>query len=96
MLDFYLGSVVVWFIILFSEIIVFKDQIYKNGYLDLHKKSNVVRAIFSYVLTAAIPIFRLTVAIMIFVLAIYPKDRLDKLIEELKEKDDINERSREN
>jgi hypothetical protein len=95
MLDFYLSSIVIWFIILFSEIIVLKDAIYKNGWLDPQKKRNPIRSIFSYVLVSAVPIFRLFVAIMTFVLATYSKEHYDKFVEELKTKDDTNERPRE-
>ena len=88
MLDFYLSSVIIWFIILFSEITVLKDAIYRNGWLDPQKKRNPVRSIFSYVLVAAIPIFRLFVAIMTFVIATYSKERYEAFAEELKTKDD--------
>ena len=87
MLDLYLSSIVIWFIILFSEAIVLKDAIYKNGWLDPQKKSNLIRSILGYVWIAAVPILRLFVAIMVFVMATYSKERYDKFVE-LKNKDD--------
>ena len=95
MLEFYLSSVIVWFIILFSEIVIFKDQIYKNGWWDPQKKRNIIRSVFNRILTAAIPIFRLLVAIFIFMMATVSKERFNKIAEEYKTKDDDNERPRE-
>ena len=87
MLDLYFSSIIVWFVILFSEAIVLKDAIDKNGWLDPQKKRTIIRAVFGYVLIAAIPILRLFVATMLFVMATYSKERYDKFVE-LKNKDD--------
>ena len=96
MLDFYLSSVIVWFIILFSEAAVFNNRLHKNGWLDVQKEHhNIIRILFGYVMVAAIPIFRLLMAIMIFVMAAVSKERFDGLVEELEIKDDEDERPRE-
>lgn len=93
MLDFYLSSIIIWFIILFSEAVVFNKQIRNNGWLDMEKKRNIIRTLFSYVLFAALPVFRLLIAIILFMMAFTTKERFDKYAEELKTKDDENERS---
>lgn len=87
MLDLYLSSIIVWFIILFSEGVVFNDLIHKNGWLGPQKKSNIIRILFGYILIAAVPILRLIAAIMFFVMATCTKERYDKFVE-LKNKDD--------
>jgi hypothetical protein len=97
MLDFYLGSVIVWFIILFSEGIVFNNRVRNNGWLNMQKeRHNIIQILFCYVLVAAIPIFRLLMAVMIFVMAAVSKERFDELVEELEVKDNEDERPREN
>lgn len=96
MLDFYLSSIIIWFIILFSEVVVLNKQIRNNGWLDMQKKRNIIRTLFSYVLFAALPVFRLLVAISLFIMALVTKERFDKFAEEYKTKDDTNERPREN
>jgi hypothetical protein len=95
MLDFYLSSIIIWFIILFSEVVVFNKQIRNNGWLDMQKKRNIIRTLVSYVLFAALPIFRLLTAIALFMMACVSKERFEKFAEEYKTKDDTNERPRE-
>ena len=89
MLKFYLSSVLIWSIILICEMLVFKDAIYKNGWLDnmKTKEFSVLRfitTILSYIAAAAIPIFRFILAIIIFILAVVSQERFNELLEEIK------------
>ena len=89
MLKFYLSSVLIWSIILICEMLIFKNAIYRNGWLDnlKSKEPSVARfiaTIISYLACAAIPVFRFFMAIFIFVLAAVSQERLNEMVEEIK------------
>lgn len=100
MLKFYLSSILIWSIILICEMLVFSGAIYKNGWLDdlKNKKYNVIRfitAILSYIVTAAIPIFRFIMAISIFMMVGISKERFNELLETIKNEKMNNDSSEE-
>lgn len=89
MLEFYLGSVIVWFIILMSFLHLSKDRIIRNGYFDATKESTKLEALIYAIAISAVPIFRVLVFIMVFLMAALTKNEFDELFK----KDDENERS---
>ena len=89
MLDFYLGSVVVWFIILISSAIVCRNMIVKKGWIEIGKKSTTLKSLTFALVIAAIPVFRFIICAFIFFMAFESKE------DYIKTKDDDNERPRE-
>lgn len=87
MLKIYLSSVVIWFIILFCELLLFKDFIYKNGWADINsdRKHNLFRLIIGWLMCAAVPVIRFVMAIIIFIMAGISKERANQIIEEAKD-----------
>ncbi len=90
MLDFYFGSVVVWFIILVSSAIVCRKAIVKKGWIEISKKPAILRSLVFTLAIAAIPVFRFLICAFIFFMAFESKE------DYIKTKDDGNERPREN
>lgn len=80
MLKFYITTVIVYMIVLYCECKVFKDSIIKNGW-GTEGKSNMSAfcALFCY---SAIPLFRFILAVMIFIMAVYPKEKVNEWIKE--------------
>lgn len=87
MLDFYLGSVIVWFIILVSSVIVCSGRIIKNGWVEAGVKPVTVKGLLYTLLIAAVPIFRILICAAAFLMATISKDEYNKEF-----KDDKNER----
>lgn len=83
MLRIYLTSVLIYMIIIYCESKMFKDNIYKNGWLDNteKKKNNKLGALFCM---SAIPIIRTIIVITFCVMFIYPKEKVKVWIEENK------------
>ena len=85
MLKFYLTTVIVCMILLYCEVKVFKNDVIKNGWgSDGKKNMSVFSALFCY---SAIPLFRFIIAVAIFVMAIYPKEKVMTWIEEIKKEE---------
>lgn len=78
MLDFYLGSVIVWFIILVSSIIVCGKMIVKNGWVETGGKTVTAKGLLYALIIAAIPIFRFLVCAAAFVMAATSKEEYNK------------------
>lgn len=78
MLDFYLGSVIVWFIILVSSVIVCGRRIIKNGWAEEGSESITAKGLLYALIIAAIPIFRFLVCAAAFVMAATSKEEYNK------------------
>lgn len=82
MFKFYITTVIVYMIILYCECKVFKSSIVKNGWgTEGKKEMGALSATFCY---SAIPVFRFFIAVVILVMAIYPKEKVMAWIEENK------------
>ena len=80
MLGFYLGSVGVWFIILRSSACICKDRIVKNGHISEGAKRTRIVTLGTTIAVCAIPIFRVLVFVIIFLMAALPKKEFDEFI----------------
>lgn len=82
MLKFYLTTIIVYMILLYCEVKVFKNDIIKNGWGTEGKKDmGAFTILFCY---SAIPLFRFVIAVFLLVMAIYPKEKVSAWIEENK------------
>ena len=78
MLKFYLTTVVIWMIIIDSIILLTKDMIVKNGWLDgAQSKKNRIKSFTGLFCLSAVPIFRFFVAIMLVVMSAKTKEEID-------------------
>ena len=84
MLSMYLGSVVVFMLIVFASATICEDNARKNGWLDEpHENKHLNKFAILFALSA-VPIFRVFVVAFIFVMAIYPKEKVMAWAEEHK------------
>jgi len=89
MLGFYLSTVIIWMIIIACLITIFKDGLNKKLVKKEEKKS-IFKTIGALFVLAAIPVFRLLVAIAIVYMATCSQEEFDELMGKNK-KEDINE-----
>lgn len=80
MIGFYLSTVITWMIIIFCEILIFKNAIVKNGWVEDSGNSgnNTIRGWVSLFAPSAIPVFRLLVAIALAYMAFCTKEDFEK------------------
>lgn len=91
MINFYLSTVVIWFIITMCFHILFHKQFIKSRD-KLRKETNdnsriygITRTIFLYLIISFIPIIRLLTLISFYIFITEP----DKVIQEIKEKENL-------
>lgn len=84
MLSMYLGSVVVFMLIIFASATICEDNARKNGWLDEPHKGKHSKTFAILFTLSAVPIFRVLFTGFIFVMAIYPKEKVIAWIEEHK------------
>ena len=82
MLTNYLTSIIIYMVIIYCEIKVFMSNIIKNGWTT--ETSNQKVRIGPLFLLSAIPVVRLVLAISLCIIFIYPKEKMDELMEETK------------
>ena len=83
MLGFYLSIVVIWMIVIYALINIFKDTIKANGWIpENNKKKNTIVALF---MLSAVPLFRLGVAIIIIMMAGITKEQFEEWRKSLNE-----------
>ena len=83
MLGTYVGSVIVFMLIMSSAIMICQSSIRKNGWLDKPTESKNSKIV-ALTALSAVPVFRLFVVAMIFVMAAYPKEKVMAWIEDHK------------
>lgn len=86
MLRIYLVSIIIWMIIIFCTIQLFKFKIVENGWLEL-KSDQVMNPFMVLFLTSAVPLVRLLMFVCTIYMAIYTKEQYEELKED-REKDD--------
>ena len=81
MLKFYFGTIIFYMIVIFSTTCLFKDRIKENGWGA--KKSNV-HWLAMLVVMSSIPVIRLFITIMIFIMACITKEKYEEELEKYK------------
>ena len=79
MLDLYLSSIIVWFIILISSAIVCRKMIVEKGWIKINKKPARFKSLMFTLVIAAIPVFRLLVCGIMFFMATVSKEEYYKM-----------------
>lgn len=69
MLQVYFSSIIIWFVIMSSLLIVNVDKIVKNGWVNSNTNGLSFSSFATALLLCAIPVFRLAVCIASFVMA---------------------------
>lgn len=83
MLTFYLSTVVIWMIVIYSISKIFKPQIVENGWVDGNKsKGNLIVNLFTL---AAVPFLRLVGGILIIAMAGVTKQQFEEWRKSLNE-----------
>ena len=80
MLKFYLSSIIIWMIIIESIFFVFKDKLLKRTGITETKKTSLFTKIAGSFAVSALPIIRLTVAIMLVYTAVCSQEEFDEII----------------
>lgn len=79
MLHIYLITIVVWFIMIFSAIVICAPAIIDNGWLNKNKKHySPQQSILVLFCVSAIPIMRFVMLVMVFVMANMTSEEFDK------------------
>ena len=81
MLKFYLTTVVIWMIILYSTAAIFSNGIVKKLGTNEEKKASFFKKIKILFMLAAVPIVRLFVVIVMIYVATCKQEDFDKLME---------------
>lgn len=84
MLKFYLTSVIVYMIMIFAAAYIGQYKIKANGWLDDAKKQGSPWVYLFCI--SAVPIFRLLIVIVIFMMMSITKEDFDKYVDEVKNK----------
>lgn len=74
MLNFYLTTVLIWFIIVFASAKLTAKPIKENGWTNPNIKKNLIKGMFGCLLIAAVPVVRLLAVIGMYVLAFNKKE----------------------
>ena len=87
MLKIYLSSILIWMIILYCTCAIFEKPIKEKGWINAENKSkdNGLKILF---ILSAVPIVRLFVFVMLFVMSTYTKEQFDEWCEKVKNKDE--------
>ena len=83
MLKFYLTTVIIWMIIIYSMCILFEKQIKEKGWLKNVLATSKLKAFILLFCMSSIPVIRLFAAISIFMMACLTPEE----VEEMKESD---------
>ncbi len=81
MLEIYIASVVLWFVVLKFTAVLFQELIVENGWIDVNNVAGTTKRKRKSLLVSFIPIVRLFVFAMMLVMAVVTK----KEFEEFKE-----------
>lgn len=81
MLKFYFGTIIFYMIVIFSMTCLFKDRIKENGWGA--KKSNM-HWLATLVVMSSIPVIRLFITIMIFIMSCITKEKYEEELEKYK------------
>lgn len=84
MLKFYFGTIIFYMIVIFSMACLFKDKMKENGWLNGAKKSNM-HWLTCLVAMSSIPVVRLFVVIMMFVMGGVTKEKYEEELRKYKE-----------
>ena len=87
MLKIYLSSIVIWMIILYCEVSIFKNAIVEKGWVNPNKKpsENGWKSLF---VLSAIPVIRFFIFILIIVMSTYTRKQFEEWSEKVKNKDE--------
>lgn len=83
MIELYLFSIVVWFLMIFGSIYLFKDKIRENGWLE-YPKTTKKSSWITIFLACAIPLVRATYFLAVLIMAGMTTEQFEELKEELK------------
>lgn len=86
MFALYFSSILVWMIIIYSLILLFKRQIVDNGWLNKAVTTNTNGYVVLFAISA-VPIIRFLMAIGIVIMAYYTEDELNELTKRNDEED---------
>lgn len=70
----YLASVAIWMYIFYASLLVCKEQIAKNGWIDETRKGSFSQAIMLLFAVCCIPVFRAFLCVSCFYLATHKKE----------------------
>lgn len=90
MLGFYLSTVVIWMIIIWCLMMVFKDRL-KKKLVKKEEKKSVVKTLGALFILSAIPIFRLLIAIAIVYMATCSQEEFDEFMNKNKQEENHDE-----
>lgn len=75
MLKIYLTSVIIYFLVIRSTLILCENMIIKNGWLTGKKKTTQLRALYNTLILSLVPLLRLAVFVFMIVMAVMPKEK---------------------
>lgn len=84
MLKFYLSTVIVWMIIIYCVINIFKTAYIKNGWVDIESNSHN-NSLKNLVIISAVPLLRLGILCFIIYMASATKEDFEELVDKLKQ-----------
>lgn len=70
----YLASVAIWMCIFYASLLVCKEYMAKNGWIDKNRKGSFSQAMMLFIAVCCIPVFRAVMVVKCFYLATHKKE----------------------